>query len=53
MSHYWFNRQRLLEKTKEKYHNNSYKEKVAKYYLDNKEVLKEKAKNVYRMCINV
>ena len=44
MSYYWFNKQELLEKAKEKYHNNDGKEKAAKYYFDNKDVLKEKAK---------
>ena len=48
MSYYWFNKQELLKKAKEKYHNNGGKEKSTKYYLDNKDVLKEKAKNVYR-----
>ena len=45
---YWFNKHELLKKTKEKYHNNGGKVKFAKYYLDNKDVLNEKAKNVYR-----
>ena len=48
MRFYWFNKQELLKKAKEKYHNNGGKEKAAKYYLDNKDDLKEKAKNVYR-----
>ena len=48
MNYYWFNKQELLKKPKEKYHNNGGMEKAAKYYLDNKDVLKEKAKNVYR-----
>ena len=48
MSYYWFNKQELLKKAKEKYHNNDSKENAPKYYLDNKDVLKEKARNVYR-----
>ena len=48
MSYYWFNKQELLKKAKEKYHNNGGKEKRAGDYLDNKDVLKEKAKNVYK-----
>ena len=48
MSYYWFNKQELLKKGKEKYHNNGGKEKAAKYYLDNKDALKEKAKTVHR-----
>ena len=35
MSYYWFIKRELLKK-------------AAKYYLDNKDVLKEKAKNEYR-----
>ena len=46
MSYYWFNRQELLKKAKEKYVNNGGKEKPAKYYQDNKDdVIKEKEKN--------
>ena len=48
MSHYWFNRQELLEKAKDRYHNKGCKEKAAKYYLTNKDVVKEKAKNKYK-----
>ena len=48
MSYYWFNRQELLQKVKEKYHNCGGKEKVAEYYYKNKDVIKEKAKNKYR-----
>ena len=44
MSYYWFNRQELLEKAKEKYNNGS-KEKAAKYYRDNKDVIKEKERD--------
>ena len=48
MSHYWFNRAEVLQKSKEKYRNGGGKEKAAKYYKTNKDVLKEKAKNRYR-----
>ena len=48
MSYYWFNKQELLQKAKEKYDNNGGKEKAAKYYQANKIFLKEKAKNKYR-----
>ena len=44
-SFYWFNRQELLQKAKDRYHNCSGKEKVAKYYLEKKEIFKEKARN--------
>ena len=47
MSYYWFNRQELLQKAKEKYGNGG-KEKAAKYYQANKEAIKEKAKNKYK-----
>ena len=48
MSYYWFNRQELLKKAKEKYGHQGGKEKEAKYYRDNKDILKEKAKNRYK-----
>ena len=48
MSYYWFNRQELLKKAKEKYNNKGGKEKAAKYYQDNKEAIKEKARNKYK-----
>ena len=38
MSYYWFNRQEILQKPKERYS----KEKAAKYYAQNKEAIKEK-----------
>ena len=44
MSYYQFNRQEILQKAKEK----NYKEKAAEYYLQNKEALKEKARDRYR-----
>ena len=44
MSCYWFNRQEILQKAKERYS----KEKAAKYYMQNKEVIKEKSRNRYK-----
>ena len=44
MSYYWFNRQEILQKAKERYS----KEKAAEYYKQNKEVIKEKARNPYK-----
>ena len=44
MSYYQFNRQEILQKAKERYS----KEKAAEYYLQNKEVIKEKARDCYR-----
>ena len=44
MNYYWFNRQDILQKAKERYS----KEKSAKYYLQNKETIKEKAKERYK-----
>ena len=41
MSYYWFNRQEILQKAKERYS----KEKAAEYYSKNKEAIKEKSKN--------
>ena len=40
MSYYWFNRQELLEKAKDKYQNGGGKEKAAEYYLKNREGFK-------------
>ena len=48
MSYYWFNREQILQKTKEKYDNCGSKEKAAEYYIANKNVLQEKARNRYR-----
>ena len=48
MSCYWFNRQELLQKVKNKYHNYGGKEKAAEYYLANKDAIKEKANNKYK-----
>ena len=44
MDYYWFNRQEILQKAKEKYS----KEKAAEYYKQNKEAIKEKAKERYK-----
>ena len=44
MSCYWFNRQEILQKAKERYS----KEKAAEYYKQNKEVIKEKSRNRYK-----
>ena len=43
MSYYWFNRQEILQKAKEKYS----KEKAAEYYAQNKEAIKEKSRERY------
>ena len=40
MSYYWFNRQAILQKTRE----GRSKEKAAEYYLKNKEAIKEKSR---------
>ena len=44
MSYYWFNRQEILQKAKEKYS----KEKATAYYLKNKEAIKEKSREHYK-----
>ena len=41
MNYYWFNRQEILQKAKEKYS----KENAAEYYAQNKEAIKESIKN--------
>ena len=52
MSYYWYNRQKLSQKAKEKYHNCGGKEKATEYYLQNKDVIKEKANNKYKNLSN-
>ena len=44
MNYYWFNRQEILQKAKERYS----KEKAAEYYLKNKKAIKEKSKDRYK-----
>ena len=44
MSYYWFNRQEILQKAKEKYS----KENSAEYYAQNKEAIKEKSREHYK-----
>ena len=44
MNYYWFNRQEILQKAKEKYS----KEKAAEYYKQNKEAIKEKSREHYK-----
>ena len=44
MNYYWFNRQEILQKAKENYS----KEKVAEYYKQNKEAIKEKSRECYK-----
>ena len=48
MSHYWLNREEVLQKAEEKYHNCGGKKNAAEYYIANKDVLKEKTRNKYR-----
>ena len=48
MSYYWFTRQELFLKAKDKYHNCGGKERAAEYYTANKDVIKEKANNKYK-----
>ena len=44
MNYYWFNRKEILQKAKESYS----QEKVAEYYKQNKEAIKEKSKEHYK-----
>ena len=48
MSYYWFNREKLLKSEWGKDHNKGGRQKAAKYYADNQEVLREDARNKYR-----
>ena len=43
MNYYWFNRQEIQQKAKEKYS----REKAAEYYKQNREAIKEKVKERY------
>ena len=43
MNYYWFNREEILQKAKERYS----KEKAVKYYFQNKEAIKEKSRERY------
>ena len=40
----WFNRQKILQKAKERYS----KEKAAEYYMQNKEAIKKNSRNCYK-----
>ena len=42
LSYYWFNRQEILQRAKERYS----KKKTAEYYQQNKEVIKRKVKKL-------
>ena len=44
MSYYWFNRQEIWQKAKERYS----KEKSAEYYAQNREAIKEKSRERYK-----
>ena len=44
MNYFWFNRQEILQKAKEKYS----EEKAAQYYAQDKEAIKEKLKKHYK-----
>ena len=46
MNYYWFNRQEILQKSKEKYS----KEKAAEYYKQNKEAIKKSQESVIKTC---
>ena len=44
MNYYWFSRQEILQKAKERYS----KEKAVEYYVKNKEATKEKTRERYK-----
>ena len=44
MIYYWFNRQEILQKSKERYS----KKEAAEYYPQNKEAIKEKSRECYK-----
>ena len=45
MSYYWFNRQEILQKPKERYS----KERATKYYAQNKEGINKKSRECYKL----
>ena len=45
MSYDWFNREELLKNAWDKYHNKGGKQKAAKFYAANQEVLREDARS--------
>ena len=45
MSYYWFNRKEILQKAKERYS----KEKTSEYYAQNKDAIKEKSREGYKI----
>ena len=48
MNYYRKNREALLKRAYDKYHNKGGKEKAIKYYRENKEEIKKKEKNKYK-----
>ena len=48
MSYYWFSREELLKKAKDKYDSWRGKEKASEYYQRNKATIKKKARNKYK-----
>ena len=49
MNYYWFNKEEILQKAKEKYSI----EKAAEYYKQNKEAIKEKSRERYKSLSQV
>ena len=48
VNRYWYNKQELLQKAKEKYDNCGGKQKHAKYYLQIKDTMEQKVTNKYK-----
>ena len=46
-SYYWKNREELLQKAHDKYHNKGGKERAKRYYQENKEEIKKKERLKY------
>ena len=46
MNYYWFNRQEILQKAKEKYS----REKAAEYYAQNKKAIKKSQESIIKTC---
>ena len=48
MNYYWFNREKLLKHSWDKYHNKGGKQNAAEYYRKNADLIRLEARNKYR-----
>ena len=50
MIYFWFNREKLLKNTWDKYHNKGGKQRAAEYYRKNADLIRYEARNKYKTC---